>query len=338
MYIAMKYTMGIFALSIWFFKVCIAIKLKELSLGMLSDNVPFHLQGVQQAPPIRSQSMNPVSIPELMKVSTLTNGATSSKWPKKANEVKKQLAGTILNQKVQTQTHKRLRNKLVSDSNTTGLLKTQLQNMPMLMASTTLPLEILASVRKNKTLLDQQKQRARHRHKNLTTHTVVMKTANKQNKFRRGNDHKNLSQKLRRNRVRRELQESSNSKGKPKIKKQPSTSELVDNANLIIRKGTLLLLHLDNLLKDADFFLRNEEDMINWNSNCNMKSLILQKFPQNELKNLHSKTQEENKRKRDCCILRVNCTKKPDRKADDRLLYEDVIANIRNMQHIQNIH
>ncbi|XP_018793445.1 PREDICTED: uncharacterized protein LOC108971664 isoform X1 [Bactrocera latifrons] len=339
MYIAMKCAIGILALSIWFFKVCIAIKLKGLSLGMLSDNVPFHPQGIQQARPIWLQSMNPVSIPELMKVSTLTNGATSSKWPKKVNEVKKQLAGTILNQKVQMQTHKRLHNKLVSDSNTTGLLllKTQLQYMPMLMASTTLPLEILASVRKNKTLLDQQKQRARHRHKNFITHTVVMKTANKQNKFRRGNDHKNLSQKLRRNRVRRELQEASNSKGEQRNKKQPSTSKLVDNANLIIRKGTLLLLHLDHLLKDADFFLRNKEDMINWNSNCNMKSSKMQKFPQNELKNLPSKTQEENERKRDCYILRVNCTKQPDRKADDRLLYEDVIANIRNMQHTQII-
>ncbi|XP_069967716.1 uncharacterized protein [Bactrocera oleae] len=335
----MKNTIRIFALSFWFFKVCIAIKLKGLSLGTLSDRVPFHLQGVQQAP----ESMNRVSMPELMKVSTLTIGATSSKWPKKVNEVKKQLADIKLNQKVQMQTHKRMHKKLVSDSNTTGLssLKTRLQYIPMLTASTTLPREVLASVRKNKKLHDQRKQqiqRAVHRHKKFTTHTVVMKVANKQNKFRRGNDHKSLSQKWRSNRIRRELQEAFNSKGEPKIKKQPSTSELVDNANLIIRKGSLLLLHMDNLLKDANFLLSNEVDLIKWNSNYNMKRLTPQNFPQNDFKIVYAKTQEENERKRDCYILSGICTKQPDRKTTDRLLYEDVIANIRNMQHSQNIH
>lgn len=319
--------------------------------------------GVQQARKIRPESMNPVSIPELTKVSRVkTLGATSSKWPKKVNTVKQQLVGKKINQsKIQMQTHQLMHKQLVSDSNTTGLLlpKTRLQYLQKLTASTTLPREILASVRKNKKIYDEQKQRlqwAAQRHKMFTTHTVVLKVANKQKKFRQGNKHKILSQKWRRNRVRRESQDASNSKAEQEIKKQPSTSELVNNANMIIRKGTLLLLTLDNLLKDANFHLPNEAEVINFNSNYSMntvrnseivaKALPPQKFPQSKVnvsyplfdsKISHPTTKEGYERKISRYILKHTCTKQPDRKAADTLLYEDVIANIRNMQLTQNI-
>lgn len=42
----MKHIIKIFALSVWFFKVCLVIKLNDLPLGILSDKVPPHLQGM----------------------------------------------------------------------------------------------------------------------------------------------------------------------------------------------------------------------------------------------------------------------------------------------------
>uniref|UniRef100_A0A0A1WCK3 DNA polymerase epsilon subunit 2 n=1 Tax=Zeugodacus cucurbitae TaxID=28588 RepID=A0A0A1WCK3_ZEUCU len=342
----MKYWNKIIALSILGFPLCFALNLKDLSFEILSDKVARHLQGVQQVRIIQPESMNP----ELMKVSSVKS--LDNKWPKKLNEVKLPFVEMKQNQsKIQMQ------KQLVSDSNKSSvlLLITRLQYVPILMASTSLPREILASVRKNEKLLNQQKQRITHRHKKFTTHTVVLKVANKQDKFRQGNNHKSLSQKWRRNRVRRELKNASNSKVEEEIKKQQFSSDLVDNAQLIIQKGKLLLWHLDELFKDANFYLPKEGEVINrFSTNSSMnrvrnrklvtKRLAPQKYPEYKINDtidstiLILKTHEENKIKRDSYILKHTCSKQPDRKAAEILLYKDVIANIRNMQHTQNIY
>ncbi|XP_012156410.2 uncharacterized protein LOC105664767 [Ceratitis capitata] len=131
---------------------------------------------------------------------------------------------------------------------------------------------ILASVRQTNQLVQQKQQihPTKERQKTRIMHTVIMNRASEHSTFQQGSNYKVHVEDWQRSRVRREISD----KGEDHLK----SSDTLKKANFNIHKGILLLIHLDNLLKNANIYLPEEENSsssnINYSNTDNEKEII----------------------------------------------------------------
>ncbi|XP_017482852.1 PREDICTED: uncharacterized protein LOC108371754 [Rhagoletis zephyria] len=329
----------------------------------------------------RVESMNHYSLPKPMAMTAATAEIFSAskfktkvkKMPestvKQLQPVKQQLGGGIkVNQPVKL-LHTRAHNSkpVFSNDDSIDLVPQEAQTLAMMSPPLPLPREILASVRKTERLLQQQPQPKQHLHrvtqrqKKLATHTVVIGQAFERNKFYRTTDHKIMDEKLRKSRVRREVRNipihGESFAGARRTDKLPSALDVLKNANLDIQKGTKLLLHLDELLKNASLYLPDKGEVVELseksnNSNKSFLKSITKSDATNPLEQRFSPSRNQSANKRRRIFTDVNVNKQNARTnlalieganktnynqfTAGSLLYDDVMSNIRNMLHTKN--